>query len=392
MISVLCGCLVLISQYQNLLNKKLLLQEELIDRNNSAFNKYLNNLRLLDYEKTEEIDLFEDGILSYISKKNWGFYDVLISKTVFQKDTLYKIALIGKISDEQNPLALYVTDYGKALKLSGKVEISGQMKVPVGRTEQAYVNGPTGNSIQIEGQQQISEDRLPKIDQSIDIDISKYRQIQLEQVKNNSIINNFDKETIVLNINGVSNLNNITCKGNIIITSNTTLTISNSANLNDVLIIAPEIVLQSGFNGNVQVIANKVVEIEEDVNLRYPSSIYIKNDIDSVSIKIKKNSTLIGGIVIDGDTYTGSLKRKLIIEENAKVIGTLYNYGRTQLKGNIIGSLYSDRMFLKTNSSDYENVILNATINRDDLPKDFVEIPLFKNITNQYNYGIIKEF
>jgi hypothetical protein len=389
-ISIFCGCLVLISHYQNLINKKLYLQEEIINRNNSVFTEYLSKLETVDYDKTQETDLFSDGILSYVTKKNWGFYDVLVSKTIFRNDTLSKISLVGKRSDKSKPIALFVTDYDKPIKFSGNIEITGNIHIPNGHTEQAYINGIKGNTIQIKGQQLPSDSKLPKIDKNISIDWSVYKTLSLKVLKSDTLINTFDKETIVLNLSDISTLKNIICKGNIIIASNTSLTITNTSILNDVLIIAPKIVFQSGFKGNVQVIAKELVEIEEEVRLEYPSSIYIKNDTDSVSVKIHKKSILMGGIVIDGDTYQGSLNRKLIIDENARVIGTIYNYGKTQLQGEVIGTMYTDRLFLETSSSDYENVMLNVTINRDSLPKMFLELPLFKSNTNTYE--IIKKF
>lgn len=391
-ISIFCGCLVLIAHYQNLLNQKLYLQEDLIGRNNGAFNYYLNNTDALDIGDIKELDVFDDGIKSFVEKKSWGFYEILISKTIFSKDTLTKIALIGRTSDSKNPIAIFVTNYDKPLKLSGTAKISGLMKIPYGKTEQAYLNGSIGNAIQIIGQQLKSESTLPKLDNTIVSDSYNYETVLLENIKDGSLINNFDKETIILNLDGVDVLNDIVCKGNIIIKSNSRLAINETATLNDILIVAPEVIFNTGFRGNVQVIAEKVVKLEDNVHLKYPSSIYVKNDLDSVTVTINKNCILVGGIVIEGTTYIGSLKRKLIIDKEAKVVGTIYNFGQTQMQGELIGTIFTDRFFLKTESSNYENVIFNGTINRDSLPKDFIELPLFEGHGKTSSHAIIKEF
>ena len=393
LISVFCGCLVLISHYQNMLNDQLYTQEDLINRNNSSFNYLINNVETTPYNQIETLDVFEDGVLSHVQKKNWGFYDVLVCETNFKNDTISKTALIGQKSNAKNNLALYVTDYDKPLKLSGKTKILGQIKVPNGRTEQAYINGQKGNNVLLKGQQLKSGDKLPKIEKDIYIDISKYKPILLETLnKEPIIINSFDEVTQVIDLNGIQELKNIVCKGNIVLVSNNELKIASTAELQDVIVYAPSVSIMPGFKGNIQIIAKELVDINKNVLLYYPSSIYVKNDNQTVSINIDENSIIAGGIVIDGDTHSGSLNRSLNIHKDATIIGNIYCYGSTQLEGCVIGSVYTDKFFLKTESSNYENVILNSTINRDSLPENFIELPLFKNTLNEKEYAIVKEF
>ena len=114
-ISVFSGCLVLLSHYQNMLNNQLYMHEDLLSRNVSSFNYLLNNVESLNYNKVKKIDVFEDNIFSYLEKKNWGFYDIIISKTIFKKDTISKTAMIGKVNIKEDNLALYVTDDDKPL-------------------------------------------------------------------------------------------------------------------------------------------------------------------------------------------------------------------------------------------------------------------------------------
>ncbi|WP_299883427.1 hypothetical protein [uncultured Lacinutrix sp.] len=365
------------------------IQNELISRNESAFTHFLNNIETIKDDSETVLDIFDDNIFSFAKKKNWGFYSILSCKSVFKNDTVYKTALIGKKSEKN--IALYVTDYDKPLKLSGDITFLGDIKVPNSRIEQAYINGVSGNKVKIKGKQLKSQDKLPKIDKEILINLNNY---STETIKNETtvFVNSFSNKTIVINFEELKKLDKATLKGNIILTSNKSITIDNSLAINDILIVAPKVYVKKGFNGNAQIIAKTEVDIEEDVSLTYPSSIYVKNDIDSVNVSIKKNTIIAGGIVINGNTYKGSLKRSLTIAEGSKIIGNVYCYGKTQLKGTIIGSIYSDRFFLKTASSNYENTILNASINRDSLPKSFVELPLFKTNIDKANYEVLKTF
>lgn len=391
-VSAFCGCLVLISYYQNTLNNKLSSREDLINRNISSFNYFLNNSESIEYNKVKEIDVFDDGIKSYLEKKNWGFYDILVSKTVFKIDTITKIALVGNIKTSDN-FVLYVTDYDKPLKLSGNTKIIGDIKIPNAKTEQAYINGQKGNSIEIKGNQSKSDDKLPKITKDTHLNVSDLAHFSIDKFNNKTAITNrFDTYTKVIDLNNTSSLRDITLKGNFILLSRNELEIDRSAKLSDVVIIAPQVKINSGFKGNIQIVSKEKVIVEENVSLLYPSSIYIKNDTDAVLVEIKSNSTIVGGIVINGNTYTNSLERKLTIEEGSTVVGNIYCYGSTQLKGNVIGSLYTDRFFLETDASNYENVVLNGSINKKTLPNNFVELPLFSSTLDKKRYAVIKEF
>ena len=51
----------------------------------------------------------QQEFISYLEKKNWGFYDIIISKTIFKKDTISKTAMIGKVNikeDNYKPILL----------------------------------------------------------------------------------------------------------------------------------------------------------------------------------------------------------------------------------------------------------------------------------------------
>ncbi|WP_298892410.1 hypothetical protein [uncultured Psychroserpens sp.] len=392
MISIFSGCLVLISHYQNLLNSKLDFTETLINTNNASFKYFALNPNLLDLNKTLEIDIFENDIISYSTKKKWGFFDILSTKTIFKGDTIHKIGLIGNINSDKSSPSLFVTDYDLPLKLSGNTKIIGNSKVPIGQIEQAYINGQDGNDVEIKGRVMISEDKLPRLNSTLDINIERFKTLTIDAFKSNQIINSFDSETIVIDVSNLSELRDITIKGNIIIFSSHHIKVSNTVQLHDVLLMAKSIVFENDFSGNLQVIAKNNVIVEEDVTLKYPSSLYLENDTDSIKVHFKPSSSIAGGVVINGNTYKGSLMRQLVIDKSAKLYGSVYCYGKTQLQGDVIGELYTDRFFLKTTSSNYENIILNGTIDGDNLPEKFVRLPIMNSKLKSSGYEIIKEF
>ncbi|MHA7843640.1 MAG: hypothetical protein ACX93I_09995 [Winogradskyella sp.] len=387
-ISIFCGCLVMISHYQNLLIDKLEFNDELINNNISSFNYFLANHSKSDNE-IHSIDVFENGIITTGCLKKWGFYDILSITTVFKNDTIFKSALVGRTSNNDN-LALYVTNYDKPLKVSGESFISGTIKIPNGKIERGYIDNKIKNSLTINGNQLESDDKIPEIEKVFDYDLFESEKVFLGDFDSSSIFNNFNEKTMVIDVSSDGYIDNLSLKGNIILFSTTDLVIGKNNTIEDVLIIAPSITIEDYFTGNMQILAKQTVEINENVQLKYPSSIYVENDIDSVKVSIKSHSKIAGGIVLNGNTYNGSLKRQLILEPDSEVIGDVYCFGRTMLQGEIKGTISTDRFFLKTKSSEYENMIQNCKIYRDSLPEHFVRLPLFN--TKNSKYEIIKEF
>ncbi|MFH6996238.1 hypothetical protein ACHRWY_27565, partial [Flavobacterium sp. FlaQc-48] len=82
-------------------------------------------------------------------------------------------------------------------------------------------------------------------------------------------------------------------------------------------------------------------------------------------------------------------KNTIEIDEEGLVFGDLYCTGKLMLKSNVYGSVYTNRFFLKTASSNYENMISDIEINTDKRPAYFISIPLFN--TRKTTYGVIKK-
>jgi cytoskeletal protein CcmA (bactofilin family) len=369
---------------------KLEFNDQLINNSNSSFNYFLANYSKLN-DETLDLDVFENGIITTGSTKKWGFYDILSTTTIFKNDTIYKSALVGKSSNKNENIALYVTDYDKPLQASGESVFSGTIKTPNGKIERGYINNNLENNLTINGSQLKSDDKIPRIDEVFDYEMFQTEKVALDDFDSNSISNSFNEKTLIINISGNSFINNFNLKGNIVLLSKTDLIIGKNNSIEDILIIAPSVTVEDYFTGNMQIVAKKTVEINKNVQLKYPSSIYVENDIDSVKVTIKEHTKIAGGIVINGNTYNGSLKRQLIIKPNTEIVGDVYCYGRTMLEGQIKGTIFTDRFYLKTKSAEYENMIQNCKIYSDSLPKHFVRLPLFNNSKNS-KYEIVKEF
>jgi hypothetical protein len=381
---------VLVSYYYRSINDYIKIQERLVLHNNSVLNYVIQSSEISSNDKLK-FELFDNGIISHITKRDWGLFQLLNCSSSFKNDTISKTVLLSR-KESKSDIALYVTNYDVPIKLIGECKIIGLKKIPKGYFENAYLNG-IENHHNLYGVIDTSSSKLPSLSGAPVIP-SETETISYESLeKNSQLFNSFKQTTKLLDVSELDVLEDISIRGNIIIVSNSNLIIKKSALIEDVLLVANKnLTIEAGFKGNVHIIGKKQVEIQPEVQLKYPSSIYMNNDKDSVVVKLSKNSKIIGGVVISGNTYKGSLKRKFILEKDAIVIGSLYNYGTSQLEGKVIGSVYTDRLSINTTSLKAENTMLNTVIDHDSLPKNFVKLPLFTKRNMPQKYEIIKTF
>lgn len=368
------------------------IKERLIDRCESCLNFYLSDSNNFNDLKPEMIDIFGDGLVCEFIKTRWGAYTSLNVKAFFKSDTVQKIGLVGE-SNTENKLALYISDLGEELKLSGATSIKGNMQLP--REGHKTVNILGNNQLNkpvVNGHISISEHTLPKLAFGRAIFLDGEKWISFSQVKNQStIFRSFKKETLIINLENGERIEDINIKGNIIIKSNDTLYIERTAKIEDVIVNAPKVVINDGFHGNMQIFADKEIVLGERVKLDYPSSLVIYPDKDGFDkkITISTRSEVYGGVLIEGESFDEKENNKIRVDEGALIIGDLYCNGKLQLQGKVIGSVYAHKLEMETESGDYGNLLLNASIEADNLPNDFIRLPLFAQ-DKKLMYGMVK--
>lgn len=390
LISILCSGILLASNYNMLFQNRQLQKDNIILANESAINLMLFSSE--DKQNKEiKTSIFDDGIVSEMRTMPWGFYKVLQSKSYFNTDTIQKTMLIGH--PVQSKTALYVTDHDRVLNVSGNIKVKGDIEVPKGVIENRHVFGGASN-INVIGKKKKSEKRLPELRKNIfnvtELETEVLSLGELLKGKD-EYINDFDKPTQKLQVEG--NLNDrLHLKGNIILEAKGTLKIESSWKLEDVIVKAQKVIVESNFSGNIQIVAEKEVIVEDKVTLKYPSSILINQPQDSARITIGERSKILGGIVLNNTNYKNSLKASVIVEKEAQVLGDIYCFGALELKGSVYGTVYADKVLTKTKGSVYVNLLMNAEIDNSKLPDNFVRMPLFEEQNqNQQYYEIIKK-
>ena len=389
-VALLCGTMVMLFSYHHQFKQQLFSVERLLTTNNNDFNFIRNMLNdgIMMYQDSLVND---DEITTVYSISKWGFYPLIKLKTYKEKDTLKKVLLLGTRNDSH--LALYLTNTKKPLYIGGNTKIKGHVKVSNYGVKPAYIDDLyyTGSEQIVDGNIEVSQEELPQLSEFFNIiHQGEYNTYTLDHLKttNNQLYNDFFNRTIKINVTQ-NNIKDIAISGNFILESKDSIFINKSSILKDIIIKAPKVVFEKGFKGNLQIIANSLVHLEKNVELQYPSTIYINSSTpQQAKIILEENGIVAGSIILTGNRTQNNKDRTITINDHTIVIGTIYCNGSTTLKGAIYGCLYTNIFHQSTEDYIYENYIINGEINREALPEIFAGTPLFNQT---YRYEIIKE-
>lgn len=360
----------------------------------SGLNLLLSNQSIIPPNDERTIDLYSQGIDSvFLKRKYWGAYEIIISSATFKNLHEIKMAQVGYVVDSSENYSLYLCDENKPLSICGKTIIKGVAYLPKSGVKRAQIEGQVffGNTL-IDGVIKKSKQTLPKVNQKLIDNLTNYVMGKFStsydsifnigsNLSGDSIKNDFTSKTLVFKSDDAIRVANGSYIGNIIIYSRKQISISNSAQIESCILIAPKIILEEKFKGCVQTFASDSIIIEEDVKLRYPSCIGLIQGISSkkmAGIKLMENDTIGGNVFAVSKAYNLSDPIGILISEKTIVNGKVFSDGYVDLKGSIYGSLAVNRIILNTPSSVYENHLLNAEIDFSKLSRHFVGIDLIE--------------
>jgi len=390
-IGILCSSLIVTAYFYRLQYQKTFRQEQLQNNVASAVNILLGGSDTSD-SATKTFSLFNLDADSVSTQKIfWGTIDIGVAKAIIQQDTLYKVFSIANTIDSGKWAAIYLDDNSRPLSLSGKTSIIGDAYLSPAGVDQAYVNNQayTGDKRLIIGAKHNSEKTLPLLDAGR---LQKLQQLIRQNRKNapglpntDSIINSFLLPTRIINIGKtVSTLAHIKLSGNIILFSDTALTLDSTAQLNQVIVIAQSITVNSGFHGACQLFAHDTIGIQQRCRFDYPSTLAIMR-FDPASI-LKKGAkiSLYNNVVFNGCIFTyekqqSTLPPLIHVGQKATVKGFVYSQGYVEFedKAEIDGSVFTDRFLYQTAFTRYENYVVNTIINVKLLSPYYLTSALF---------------
>jgi hypothetical protein len=384
------------------------IQTDFIIESTKNANKGINHalttsIRLND---TTLVDLQDEDYKTLkLHREFWGVFEKVTSVSEIKNSRIKKSALVGGLSyNETTDLALYVQDNNKPLVLVGDTRIEGLSYLPKRGVKSGTIAGQSYYGSQFIYGNTRTSNTLPKIltETTIYIDAIERRVLNTEEHQflntENSRIhkNSFFEPSKTMFSNAEISLNHITLIGNIIVQSKTKINVDASSVLKDVILIAPEIEIQNDVKGNFQAFASKKLLVGERVLLDYPSALVLNekevfqeltNSQANVSntIVIGSNSKVKGLVLYLGQPKPNNYDVQLELKANASVVGDIYCNQNLELKGTVLGSVFTNNFIAKQFGSVYQNHIYNGKILANDLPKEYVGLSF-----NNAKKGIVK--
>ncbi len=361
---------------------KLDLQKETIHTTYLAF----------DYLKDHKIPYNVETTLSFtdydfentsVIKKRWGVFDVASVTSSLRNETYQKVALLGNVNS--NRKAIYLQENNQPLVIVGTTKITGDVTLPKRGVKTGNISGTSyyGQEL-IYGKITTNSNQLPTI-QNIaylrqllrELPIENQEYFRLKQGSN--FAQSFTKNTKVFESEVDLELRNLSLQGNIVIISKSKIKIEATARLENIILIAPEVIIESNVKGSFQVFANKKIHIKQDVELNYPSSLVLLKqggDIipelsDSPAIQIDNKSTIKGVILYHNKSKASNYNTQVLIDEKARITGEVYCNKNLDLKGTVNGFVYTNNFIAKQSGGVYINHLFNAQIDATAISKKY---------------------
>ena len=343
-------------------------------------------------------------ITTTVVREFWGVFEKRKSLAVHGKTSYTKTVLVGGQEQEELP-ALYLNNHQRPVIVAGNAKITGNAFLPEQGLKMGNINGNSYNRNELlYGRRFRSDSVLPKLSSDLKSQIDVLTNTNfipqgeiVYRLSSEGIKNSFNNETIIYKDRAVR-LQNIQLTGNVIIVASSKIIVEASAQLNDVVLMAPEIEIQKGVVGTFQAIATESIYVGKKCNLFYPSALVVKKKKSFQGSGLANNKATVNQtptihlnesvkvrgyvMVIDDNTtmqYTPSVK----IETSAKVIGEVYCTKNVELKGSVDGTVYTDGFIALENGSVYQNHIYNGIINSTQLSEKYVGLLLASRVDNK---------
>tara|TARA_R110000737_G_scaffold309495_1_gene317780 strand:- start:30 stop:914 length:885 start_codon:yes stop_codon:yes gene_type:complete len=286
----------------------------------------------------------------------------------------------------------------------GNAKITGTAFLPEKGLKRGNISGNSYNRSQLlYGRSMKSNSILPNLYPELENHVNRLANKSyvpkgeyLNELPTEGIQNSFEAETLVYK-DRVIQLKNIVLTGNIIIIADYKIIVEPSARLKDVLLIAPEIVIQNGVNGAFQAIATESIQVGKNCNLEYPTALLVNKKYavaaveqegqsqfnQTSSIYLDSNTNVNGMVMVLDEAKTRQYIPELKIETNTIVNGEVYCTKNVELKGTVNGMVSTDGFIALENGSVYQNHINNGTINSENLSNAYTGILLASRERNK---------
>lgn len=386
-IAVLLLTFVLLTHSHLFFAKKTVKFIEVIKQNDFALDNALHN-----NTSSNLPDAISNGIASTVKKEYWGVFEKYTIASSFEKYNFESVALVGTSSIEALP-ALFLKDNKRPLVIVGNSKITGPAFLPEQGIKLGNIAGESyfGNRL-VYGPTKRSSAALPQLNAEIKKNRDTFcsqnvgtTQSRISLSKNTVLKNSFLKPTQVV-FGDVVDLSGVTLIGNIQVIASQAIRVDARTVLSDVILSAPSITIGDNFVGSFQAFASMRISVGRNASLEYPTALVVKAKKKIVqkrtntpvlpSILIERGALIKGVVLYNDKNEERQFYPQVKLEQGATILGQVYNDKNIELKGNILGSLYTDGFMALENGNIYQNHLYKGTINSLDLQEQFAGIPL----------------
>ena len=331
-IAVLLMAFVLISHTHSHFDKKTDITISLMQAAEQALYISFKNDQDLEGSALHYSD--EKNITIEVSSARWGVFEKWRSTATHQKQSFVKTVLVGAKKDIRMP-ALYLQDKQRPLIIAGGAKITGDVYLPEKGIRPGNIAGQSYYRDQlIYGNQKESAVQLPQLDTEIVgylRSLINYTALPREETiylsPKMEVKNSFEVPTKVLSGNNV-HLSNVRLAGNILVRAQEKIIVEQTAILQDIILVAPEIVIREKVTGYFQAIANKQITVGKNCSLAYPTALVVLEDLNIPEVKKKDDEPNIivgaGAEVRGAIAYLGTLEEQSygLNQDLTKQLGT----------------------------------------------------------------------
>ena len=355
--------------------------KETIQSSYLAFD-YLNQAEIPYGELVEFKFTEHKNEKTFITRKHWGAYDLGIVQSTIKNETSQKVALLGNKNSKRE--ALYLQENNQSLVLVGNAKIVGDVILPKRGVKTGNIAGVSyyGDEF-VYGTIRYNAGKLPVIHtieylkqfvQGVFFDDMKSFDIQEGMLLKQA----FTDETLLFETPVNLDLQNLSLQGNLVVVSATKIRVHSSVNLQNVILMAPEVVVESGVKGSFQILATQKVLIKSKAELLYPSSIVLldnseqeKAAYEEARIQIQEQAQVRGSVVYNAQKKGNNYKTQVFVAKGAKITGEVYCNLNLDLRGKIDGFVYTNNFITKEAGGIYLNHIYNGQIDAKSISEHY---------------------
>jgi len=392
LIGLMSMLLVLQAYYAKNTQLRIFIEEKLDNNLNSGIAISLSDTSFSSTEESRYFDLYNKNQDSISIKKfYWGTYQVSVCKAWSSGKEKSKEWMAGSCLPSFLKCCIYLIDHDMPLSIVGNTKLLGDACLPKAGIRIAYIDqqGYQGDTLvygNISQSQSVPPALKSGLLEYLDNLLVSSGHITDSELKMNgmpdTLVRKFGESLVYYHETGIITLSNIYWNGHIIVRSDSLIEIENSANLQNIICVAPEVRIKTGFKGKIQVLASDKIWVEDSCDFQYPSALILSKKEKSVEayqsvVHMGKHSEMEGGIY----TFCGKddiYKTSVEIMDSCRIIGLVFVNGYLSLKTDIAGTVLTDFLVFRNSSSIFENHLVGRKIDRTALSSNFTGPTIFQ--------------